>query len=58
MSVKVFSVKGFNLAVTVVSIVIPVVSWLIEKFSKRDYEPVMYDAGGDGGKKALEKVGG
>ncbi|MEI6704096.1 MAG: hypothetical protein WCL71_11270 [Deltaproteobacteria bacterium] len=56
MSVKIFSAKGFNVAVTVVSIVIPAVSWLFERFWKKDYVPVMYDTGGNGEKRTLEKV--
>ncbi|MEI6208482.1 MAG: hypothetical protein WCP20_17025 [Desulfuromonadales bacterium] len=51
MSVKIFSAKGFNVAVTVVSVVIPVVSWLFERFWKKDYEPVMYDTTGNREKK-------
>ena len=56
MSVKIFSFKGLNGVLTVLSIVIPVATWLVDRFWKKDYEPVMYDAAGNAEKKTMEKA--
>ncbi len=47
MSVKIFSFKGLNGIMTVLSIVIPVFTWLAEKARKKNFEPIMCETGGN-----------
>jgi hypothetical protein len=54
MSFKIFSFKGLNGIMTVLSIVIPVVTWLVEKGRKNKLEPIMYETAGNNVKKPLE----
>ncbi len=49
MSIKIFSYKGFNVIVTVLSIVIPAFTWLVEKARKNKLEPIMYETAGNKG---------
>lgn len=49
MSIKVFSFKGINGVLTVASIVIPAVTWLMEKYTNKDKKLIVagkkiYDA--------------
>jgi hypothetical protein len=55
MSIKIFSFKGLNGVVSVLSIVIPVVTWLAERIRKKEYESVTFDTGGNAEKSPLEK---
>jgi hypothetical protein len=57
MSFKIFSFKGLNGVMSVLSIVIPVVNWLAERIRKKEYESVMFDTGGNAKKSTLEKSG-
>jgi hypothetical protein len=56
MSIKLFSSRGFSGTVAVLGIAIPLLTWLIDRFSKKDYEPVMYDARECVEKKPFEKA--
>jgi len=56
MSIKIFSFKGFDVVVTVLSVAIPVGTWIYEKFWKKDCETLSCDSGAYREKKSLGKV--
>ncbi len=54
MSIKIFSFKGLNGIITVLSIVIPVFTWLVEKARNNKCEPIKNEKSGNIDVKPLE----
>ncbi len=55
MSIKIFSFKGLNGVMNVLGILIPVVTWLVEKVRKNNSESALCVAGQELEKRSLEK---